>query len=73
MNIFLDIRTLVTDTIATLVSSGVLPPEVDTGPVTLETPRDPSHGDMSTNAALVLARSARTKPTTARRTARNSP
>ena len=62
MNIFLDIRTLVTDTIATLVSSGVLPPEVDTGPVTLETPRDPSHGDMSTNAALVLARSARTKP-----------
>jgi arginyl-tRNA synthetase len=30
--------------------------------VVVEPPRDPSHGDMATNAAMVLAKDARTKP-----------
>ena len=41
---------------------GSLPPDTARSGVTLEPPRDPSHGDMATNAAMVLARQARTNP-----------
>ena len=41
--------------IADLVRSGDLPPGLDTRAVTLEAPRDASHGDLATYAALVLA------------------
>ena len=33
----------------------VVPPGLSTAAITLEPPRDPSHGDLSTNAAMVLA------------------
>ncbi len=45
-----------------LEASGVLPAGVDRGALTVEPPRDPSHGDLSTNAAMVLAKPARTNP-----------
>jgi arginyl-tRNA synthetase len=45
-----------------LVSDGVLPAELDRGNVTVEPPRDPSHGDLATNAAMVLAKAAKTNP-----------
>ena len=48
--------------IADLVRSGDLPPGLDTRAVTLEAPRDASHGDLATNAAMVLARPAGLKP-----------
>ena len=48
--------------IADLVRSGDLPPGLDTSAVTLEAPRDASHGDLATNAAMVLARPAGLKP-----------
>ena len=35
---------------------------VDLSRVTVEPPRDPSHGDLATNAAMVLAKPARTNP-----------
>ncbi len=35
---------------------------IDLSRVVVEPPKDPSHGDMATNAAMVLAREARTKP-----------
>jgi arginyl-tRNA synthetase len=35
---------------------------LDLSRVVVEPPRDPAHGDMATNAAMVLAREARTKP-----------
>src|SRR5260221_12007051 len=35
---------------------------VDLSRVVVEPPRDPAHGDMATNAAMVLAKEARTKP-----------
>ena len=41
---------------------GALPPGSPRGNVTVEPPRDPSHGDLSTNAAMVLAKQARTNP-----------
>ena len=37
-------------------------PNLDLSRVVVEPPRDPSHGDMATNAAMVLARDARAKP-----------
>ncbi len=46
----------------TLIASGVLPPAADLSRVVVEPPRDPSHGDMATNAAMVLAKDAGRKP-----------
>ena len=45
-----------------LVTDGVLPPDVNRMPVTVEPPRDPSHGDLATNAAMVLSKAAGMKP-----------
>ncbi len=45
-----------------LTEAEVLPAGIDRSNVTLEPPRDPSHGDLSTNAAMVLSKAAGTKP-----------
>jgi arginyl-tRNA synthetase len=45
-----------------LVSEGVLPAGLDRKNVTVEPPRDPAHGDLATNAAMVLAKPAGTNP-----------
>ena len=45
-----------------LTEAGDLPAGIDRSNVTLEPPRDPSHGDLSTNAAMVLSKAAGTKP-----------
>ena len=62
MNIFADIRTLVIETLDALVAEGVIPTGLDYGNVTVEPPRDAAHGDMATNAAMVLAKSGRMAP-----------
>jgi arginyl-tRNA synthetase len=41
--------------LAALEKEAVLPPHTPRGAVSLEPPRDPAHGDLSTNAAMVLA------------------
>ncbi len=41
---------------------GTLPPGLARANVTVEPPRDPGHGDLATNAAMVLAKPARTNP-----------
>ena len=45
-----------------LVADGLLPAGVDQSRVVVEPPRDPTHGDMATNAAMVLAKDAGRKP-----------
>jgi arginyl-tRNA synthetase len=62
MDLFADVKAVVLDALAGMVSAGVLPDELDLGAVTVEPPRDPAHGDMATNAAMVLARPARKPP-----------
>ncbi len=62
MNLFTDLRTLVIDCLAALTAEGVLPDGLDTKNVTVEPPRDAAHGDMATNAAMVLAKPAKMKP-----------
>lgn len=45
-----------------LVAAGTLPAGLNRAAVTVEPPRDPSHGDLATNAAMVLAKGAGTNP-----------
>src|SRR5688500_4395851 len=47
-----------------LEKEALLPPHVARHAVSVEPPRDPAHGDLSTNAAMVLAKEARTNPRT---------
>ena len=62
MNLFTDIRALVVEKLDALVADGVLPEGLDYANVAVEPPRDPLHGDMATNAAMVLAKPAKSKP-----------
>ena len=62
MNMFTDIRALVLDCLAAMVADGALPDGLATDAVTVEPPRDAGHGDMATNAAMVLAKSAGQPP-----------
>ena len=48
--------------LAALEADGVLPAGLPRTNVTVEPPRDPSHGDLATNAAMVLAKGAGTNP-----------
>ncbi|MEO0464207.1 MAG: arginine--tRNA ligase [Pseudomonadota bacterium] len=50
------------DALAELVSEGALPEGTSFANVAVEPPRDPSHGDLATNAAMVLAKPAKTNP-----------
>ncbi|WIM12264.1 arginine--tRNA ligase [Enhydrobacter sp.] len=43
-------------------AAGELPQALDFSAITAEPPRDPAHGDIATNAAMVLAKAARKKP-----------
>jgi len=52
----------VADAIRDLVRSDDLPAGLDMRHVTVESPRDPTHGDLATNAAMVLAKPAGIKP-----------
>ena len=62
MNLYADIRTLVISSLNDLVGDGVLPGGLDFANVAVEPPRDALHGDMATNAAMVLAKPAGLKP-----------
>ena len=62
MNLFADIRVLVLDCLDQMVADGQLPDGLATSNVTVEPPRDAAHGDMATNAAMVLAKPAGLKP-----------
>ena len=62
MNLFADLRVAVTDAVAALQAQGTLPSDLDLSAITVEPPRDASHGDMATNAAMVLAKPANMAP-----------
>jgi arginyl-tRNA synthetase len=47
---------------AELIATGFLPADTDQSRVLVEPPREASHGDMATNAAMVLAKGAGRKP-----------
>lgn len=62
MNLFTDLRGVVIDALEQMTQAGELPGGLDFANVTVEPPRDPAHGDMATNAAMVLAKPAGMKP-----------
>ena len=63
-DIFGDFRRLVLAALDELVAQGVLPAGLDFGRVAVEPPRDAAHGDLATNAAMVLAGAAKQNPMT---------
>ena len=62
MNLFAEIDAELRAALAALQEQGKLAEGLDMSRLTVEPPRDPSHGDMATNAAMVLAKSAGAKP-----------
>jgi arginyl-tRNA synthetase len=59
MNIFADFQARVAALIEKRIAVGELPDGLDLGRFLVEPPRDPAHGDLSTNAAMVFALEAR--------------
>jgi arginyl-tRNA synthetase len=52
----------ISDILDDLQTAGELPAGLDRRNVAVEPPRDPAHGDLATNAAMVLAKAAGTNP-----------
>src|SRR5437764_4980184 len=61
-HLFADVLARVHAACSALATEGNWPAGIDFSRVVVEPPRDVSHGDMATNAAMVLAREARAKP-----------
>ena len=62
MNIFADFQDVVLAAVAQAQAEGKLPAGLNTHAITVEPPRDAGHGDLATNAALVLAKPAGLSP-----------
>ncbi|MCR9219632.1 MAG: arginine--tRNA ligase [Alphaproteobacteria bacterium] len=62
MNVFKEMTREIEACLTGFQAEGLLPAEVDFSRVAVEPPRDPAHGDMATNAAMVLAKPAGLKP-----------
>ena len=62
MSLYAQYAALLDGVLDDLVADGILPAELDRRNVTVEPPRDPAHGDLATNAAMVLAKGAATNP-----------
>src|ERR1700730_1568471 len=59
MNLFSKFHELIAATLGRIAAQGRLPADLDLQRFVVEPPRDPAHGDLSTNAAMVYAREAR--------------
>ncbi|MCL4188637.1 MAG: arginine--tRNA ligase [Rhodobacteraceae bacterium] len=62
MSLSSELRALVLRCIEAMVAAGTIPAGLDAAAVTVEPPRDAGHGDMATNAAMVLAKAAGLAP-----------
>jgi arginyl-tRNA synthetase len=62
VDVFAQIEARVAAALEALKAEGTLPADTPTSGIEVETPRDPTHGDLATNAAMVLAKPARMKP-----------
>lgn len=62
MNLFTDYAAVLKAALAELTDAGTLPTGLSHANVTVEPPRDASHGDLATNAAMVLAKPAGMNP-----------
>ncbi len=62
MNFFHSFRDEILKVLKTLENKGLLPEGLDYDKITTEPPRDPSHGDLATNAAMMLSKPAGKNP-----------
>ncbi|HSQ98335.1 MAG TPA: arginine--tRNA ligase [Sphingomicrobium sp.] len=62
MSLYAQYAALLDGVLDDLVAEGALPAGLGRRNVTVEPPRDPSHGDLATNAAMVLAKPSGTNP-----------
>jgi arginyl-tRNA synthetase len=62
MNVFSIYLDHVHDALNALVKEGAIPSGLDFSRVVVEPPKDETHGDLATNAAMVLAKDAKQKP-----------
>lgn len=62
MNVYKEFEAKVRAALEALMAEGALPAGLDLARVTVEPPRESSHGDISTNAAMVLAKPAGKPP-----------
>ncbi|MDR3408927.1 MAG: arginine--tRNA ligase [Methylovirgula sp.] len=59
MNIYADFQARIAALLKTVIASGRLPADLDLARFVVEPPRDPAHGDLSVNAAMVYAKEAK--------------
>ena len=62
MTLFAHYRTHILRAITELIEAGIIPEQLDLSRIVVEPPRDKAHGDLASNAALVLAKTARQAP-----------
>lgn len=62
MNVFADIEKRIVVALERLKTAGSLPSDLPLANIEATPPRDPSHGDVASNAAMVLAKPSRMKP-----------
>src|SRR6266481_2549082 len=62
MNVFQVFTEHVRSAVITLAKAGVFPDPPDLSRIVVEPPREASHGDLATNAAMVLSKDAGMKP-----------
>jgi len=62
MDLFYTVKQHVLSELESMVAAGELPSGLDMTSVSVEPPRDPLHGDMATNAAMVLYKIAKKNP-----------
>ncbi len=59
MNLYAEFQELIASILRQIAASGRLPENLDLARIVVEPPRDPAHGDLATNAAMVYAKEAR--------------
>ncbi|MFD0987513.1 arginine--tRNA ligase [Methyloligella solikamskensis] len=62
MDVFAPFHDAVLNAVAKLQDNGIVPADAKLGAITMEPPREAGHGDLATNAAMVLAKPAKAKP-----------
>lgn len=62
MNIYTEFEKDIKAVIGQMGNDGALPQALDVSKVTVEAPRDPAHGDLATNAAMVMTKQAGMNP-----------
>ena len=62
MNVFSMFKEIIQTEIEELQDAGILPVDLDISRAFVEPPREAAHGDLASNAAMVLANAAGMKP-----------